>query len=257
MDGIGQGADAVFGTLGMFTAGIMAALLVLGLAAFAVAFHILLRRPERHDAEALAALAARRGWVIERQMAVRGKGFRLAIAPQDGASWSCRVTRYINVGRGGTVRTTEFEDKDVRLPAGLVVVGPGLPASERKAGAAVLGMLGDRLERMLAAKLLGDELADQMPELRLAKSGLSDATVFATPGAPIPRIAAALAPLLDDWRKDRPQEKDFPILILTPEGLRVRLRTDAATEPLLSAFLDLALTIRERLAPGALRRDPT
>lgn len=249
MDGIRQGADAVFGPLGVIEAGVMAVLLILALVAFAVAFHFLLRRPERRDAEALAALAARRGWTIERRMATLGMGYHVAVAPQDGAGWSCLVTRYINVGRGGAVRATAFEDPAIRLPAGLVVIGPGLPDAERKAAAALLGTLGGGLQRMMAVKVLGEELAAQAPGLRLVEAAcFPGATAFATEAAPAAAMAAACAPLLEAWRKAHPKAEAFPILILGTHGLRIRLRTDASTEPLLSAFLDLALTVRSRVA---------
>lgn len=249
MDGIRHGADAVFGSLGMVAAGTMALLLILALLAFAVAFHVLLRRPERRDVEALAALAAARGWTIERRMATMGKGYRVVVTPQDGAGWSCLVTRYINVGRGGTVRTTEFEDPEVGLSAGLVVIGPGLPDGERKAAASLLGTLGGGLERMMAIRILGEELAASAPDLRLLEAAcLPGATVFATDAAPAAAMAAACAPLLEAWRKAHPKTEADPILILGTQGLRIRLRTDASTEPLLSAFLDLALAVRSRVA---------
>ncbi len=249
MDGIRQGADAVFGPLGMIEAGVMAALLILALLAFAVAFHLLLRRPERRDAEELAALGAQRGWIIERQMAVGGKGYRVAVTPQDGAGWSCRVTRYINVARGGTVRSTVFEDPAIRLSTGLVVIGPGLPDAERKAAAALLGPLGGGLERMLAVKMLGEELATLAPDLSVVDvASLPGATVFATGDTPAATIAAACAPLLNAWRRAHPKIEAAPILVLGPDGLRLRLRTDASSAPMLGAFLDLALAVRDRLA---------
>lgn len=232
----------------MIEAGGMAVLLILAVVAFAVAFYFLLHRADRRDAEALAALAAQRGWSIERRMATLGKGYHVAVKPLDGAGWSCLVARYINVRRGGTVRAAAFEDPAIRLPAGLVVIGPGLPEAERRAAAALLGSLGGGLERMMAVKVLGEELAAQAPDLRLVEApGLPNASTFATQEAPAAAIAAACAPLLDSWRKAHPKPEAFPILILGADGLRIRLRTDASTAPMLRAFLDLALAIRSRV----------
>lgn len=253
MEALQQSADAVFAPLGMIQAGMIAALAVL---AFAIALHVLLRRPDRLDAAALAQLAARRGWRIARHMATAGKGFRLAVTPQDGALWSCHVTRYINVGQGGSLRTTLFEDAATRLPAGLVLIGPGLSDVEIKAVEALVGgASGHGLARILLAHLMGEAAAPG--DLRLCQTArLPGATIFATTeiaAEALPAVAGAWAPLLAGWRRDRPAPEAFPILILGASGLKVRLRTDADTAGALEAFLDLALAVRGTLAA---RRSP-
>ena len=257
MDGSSAGAGSFLDSLGMVE---WLVIVVLALAVPAV-LHFLFRRSDRLDAETLQRLAGKRGWRIERKLASQagsaggvggGRGYRIEVFPTDGAGWSCLVTRYQNSGAGGAVRKTEFEDPGARLPAGMVVVGPGIPEKEAAAAAMLFGRFDGALGQLLLSKLLGDEAASAAGLQQATDGAVPGATVFATPDAPASAIGATYAPLLRSWLRAHPKEEEFPILIAGPERLRIRLRTATHRADQLEAFLDHALeTRRQLLVPAA------
>lgn len=222
----------------------LAALAVLVLV-FAVILFKTVVKPDRVDARALTELGGRRGWDITRHQAGMGKGFRIEVQPRDAGDWSCLVTRYVRANVGSSIRTTEFTASGARLPAGMVVVGPGLATSQGKEAAAVLSSMGGTLEHLLLTKMLGEDAAGYATDLRLAEGAdLEGATVFATPDAPVDAVLAGFAQPLADWRRSHRKDEDFPILIASATRLRLRLRTDATKADELKAFLGLALQVR-------------
>lgn len=243
MESVREAIDATFAPLGMIQAFAILALIL----AVMAGLYFFVGRPNKRDVEALQRLAGKRSWTIKRKMAAGGRGFRIEIRPIDGSSWSCEVTRYQNIGRGGYVRKTEFEDRSVRLSDGAVVIGPALPEEEAEAAATMLGVFDGKLGQMLLSAMLGDEAANFGDLRPIMDAGIPGATVFATPDAPVGRIAAVYGLLLDNWLRTHPDEKEFPILIAGRDGLRIRLRTDADSADAMEAFLDHALAARGSL----------
>jgi hypothetical protein len=94
-------------------------------------FYSGLRKPDRLDAQALRRLAGRRGYRIEARAT-------------DGSNRFCEVTRDQNIGKGGHVLKTAFEDPLSMLSQGRVVIGPAIPEEEAKAAAMRLGQFSGR-----------------------------------------------------------------------------------------------------------------
>lgn len=244
MEQLGDEVGSILDTLGMIQ---MAVLLLLVLAMLA-AIVLLVRRSDRREAEALAALGRRRGWAIRRQMAEGGKGHRIEVTPMDGAAWTCAVTRYRNTGHGGTVRTTEFVDPSARLASGTVIVGPGIPAKQAAAAATLLGGFDGMVGRLLSSTLVGEHLDDAGKLNVVAVPELAATSVLATPDACRDVVVDALAAPLSAWRQRHTEDKRFPILIAGTHSLRIRLRIDACAADLLEAFVDHALAVRAAIA---------
>jgi hypothetical protein len=254
METVRDAVDATFAPLGMIQAFVILALIL----AVMAGLYFFVGLPNKLDIEALQRLAGKRGWTIKRKMAgvdgvggdigQSGRGYRIEVRPTDGSGWSCEVTRYQNIGRGGYVQKTEFVDPTASPFDGMVVIGPAIPEKEAEAAAMMFGQLEGKLSQMLLSTMLGDA-AESAVNLELVKNaGIPGATVFATPDAPVDRIGAAYAPLLESWLRTHRDEKEFPILVAGRDKLRIRLRTDAQSPDRLETFLDHTLAAQKVLS---------
>ena len=203
------------------------------------------RKPDQKEAAAYADLSRRRGWRVQRHMASGGKGYRVEVDPSDGNDWSCLVTRYFNMPT--TVLTTEFRMPAARISEGMVVIGPAIPEAEAAMAERLLGGLEGVIARLFLQDIEDDGIFDHLADLRHAGPvALQGATVFATASADPTAIAQVFAPHLQRWTSTHRDDKAFPILIITPRGLILRMRLDAA--PLqLEGFIDMALAVAEGL----------
>lgn len=243
METVRDGMDAGLASLGMIQAFVILALIL----AVMAGLYFLVGRPNRLDMEALQRLAGKRGWTIQRKMASGGRGYRIEVRPTEGSGWSCEVTRYQNIGRGGYVQKTEFSDAAAGRLDGMTVIGPAIREKDAEAAAVMFDESKGALGQTLLSAMLGDA-AESVGDLQLVReAGIPGATVFATSDAPVARIVAAYGPLLERWLLTHRDEREFPILIASRDGLRIRLRTDADSADSLEAFLGHALATRGAL----------
>ena len=218
---------------------------------FAGGLGFYLWRAERARREALARLAERRRWSVEIRPASFGAGVRLRLTPRERATWDCRV---VNASRGSSsgtqsgVRKTEFEDATVRAQGGLVLLGPPMPREAGTFAAALVSSLDGPLGRRLLAMLIGD-LADEIGDLRLveAPGGRPRAYAMFVSGDPPALEHDAIESTIRAWLQRFGGKLDFPIVVVGPRSLRVRLRRDAYDPAMLEGFIDLALALRERV----------
>lgn len=193
-------------------------LVPLAAGAAAVAYAVVQRRRVQRD-EAFQALAARRGWSLTISGEKLGRPATLRLAARSGPGWTARATR---AGRGEALSAqpgTEFAIDEPSWPDGLFVIGPGPDQP---------GTL---------ARTLGGDLAKYAEVLRAVP--LDDGFALYTtadlpPRFDVPAIARHLAAWDDTAR---------PILILGPEGMRLRLRRDTTRADRMEAFIDLALDL--------------
>lgn len=211
---------------------------------FAVIFVMTTLLPSRREAKALTALGVRRGWQIERRLGIGGKGTRILVRPDLNQDWQAEVARYQN--QSTAIRSTEFRAPLPAFDTGMAVFGPALSGPDAAMTQSLLGGMGGTLERMLLQSLLAEAEAANAADLRLLEQfGLHGATAFATPDAEAAArtFAQGFAPLLARWQSDHPKEAAFPILILTPGRLRLRLRM-AADPVQLERLIDLGLGLQ-------------
>lgn len=170
----------------------------------------------------LQALAARRGWSLSVPEERLGRTGALRLAPRGGLPWTARS----QAGAG-----TEFEAPAPRWAEGTLVALPadGVAAPDL---ARLLGPDGARLAAQLAPVPAPPGLlvlADHDPRLRLA---LDD-----------------LARLLHQWPRPATGVRGLPVLSLSPEGLRLRLRHGIARADHMERFIDLAQDASRLIGP--------
>lgn len=225
------------------------AVLIIG---FGLLFLFLTILPDRRNRSGLAALAARRGWTITHASGDVKKGeggtWVTRVTPTDGSGWTCSVTLFIVGNR--QVRKTEFQDSNPDAQSGSVVIGPPIGGADAALASNLLSMGGGSILESMLQERLGDapDLANLKP---VPDQGAGQATVFATPAAKADPICPHVLPLISSWRATHSAEKLFPIVIVSPRMIRVRLRMDASRPDLLEAFIDHALATRDAIGRAA------
>jgi hypothetical protein len=198
----------------------------------AAAWAVLQRRRIARD-EAFQALAARRGWSLTISDQKLGRPPSLRLAARSGPGWIARATRAGHGDSHSVQAGTEFEIDEPRWPDGLFVIGPApVPAPD---AAALQTPEGQRA----LARTLGDDVAKYAAVLRHAPldGGLA---LYATADLPPRFDIPAIGRRMSEWKGTGSSR---PILILGPEGMRLRLRHDTTRADRMEGFIDLALDL--------------
>lgn len=184
--------------------------------------------------EGMQALAAQRGWALTVTGERLGRAGTLRLAPRGGTPWMAEARP--KRAPGGPV--TEYEAEAPRWPEGTLVVAvvpfpdsrePGVPTEPRA-----------------LADLLGEEIAGPIGSLRQVPApegvtALSDAD-------PSLRVdMEEIAGVLRGWPSVASGPQGQPVLILSPSGLRLRLRHPIQRPDQMERFLDLALEMSRRI----------
>lgn len=201
---------------------ILDVLLAVGLsAAFAGAVRLWRRAVETGRREDLQALAARRGWSLTVTGERLGRGGSLRIASRGGHAWEAEVRA--DVTAGGVV--TEYEADSPRWAEGTLIAyreaadAPGVEPTIGPDLATRAAGLPRRTE--IDSVIL---LSDADPGLRLIPDDLARAFAgWTAPGT--------------------------PVLLLGPEGLRLRLRTAIDRADRMERFVDLAFDLSRVIGP--------
>ncbi len=178
--------------------------------------------------DGMQALAARRGWALTVSSERLGRAGTLRIVPRGGTPWlaEARPKR----APGGPA--TEFEAEAPRWSEGTLV------------------MVADRLpEELLPGglrDLLGDGAARRAGTLR-PMPGPEGVTVLADADPSLRVDLGELAGPLRGWSPVTSGLRGRPVLVLSPEGLRLRLRHPIQRPEQMDRFLDLALELSRRI----------
>jgi hypothetical protein len=190
--------------------------------------------------EALAAMAARRGWAVTATGGRLGRAGALRIAPRGGLPWILEV----GPGAEGGL-STEYRASEPRWAEGIFVAVP--LGAARPAG---LGDAASAPGRARAAiRLLGPEAGAlaSLPPVE-APEGL----VLLSDGSPGRRVILSdLARALNAWRPLAKGETGLPVLVLSPEGMRLRLRHGLSRADHVERFIDLALDLSRVIGPSS------
>jgi hypothetical protein len=205
-----------------------ATLLGLGVVA-GLAFVFWLFRLQRARRQAICDMARRQGWQASFAVAGFGRPARVRLRAADGA-WQVEVVQPTSQSTGGNLRqVTEFIAARPTWPGGMVIVGPALPPETASFASMLLASLDNPLGRRLVAGLVGADLADLAVGLRPV-GGAAGVTALASAELPATIDLDTIAASLRGWSQIRRGEEGFPILIVSPDGVRLRLR-HAITDP--------------------------
>ena len=199
--------------------------------------------------EGMQAVAARRGWALTVTDERLGRVGTLRLVPRGGLPWVAEA-RPADGRLGGPV--TEYEAEEPRWPEGtLVVVAAEAEGSRHlqdlSAGASS-GALPLRHRKRALRELLGENLARLLGQLDPVP-GPVGVTVLAV-GDPAPRVDLQdLARVMAAFQPVASGPRGRPVLILSPEGMRLRLRHAVKRPDQMERFLDLAFELSRLIGP--------
>lgn len=204
-----------------------------------------LRQREIANLEAMQALAARRGWSLNASKQSLGRPAVLRLSARSGSHWQAeaRSTAPTTPLGGGATQTTDFRGPEPVWAGGLLVIG--------RSDALILA---DQARHMLdgssggssTQRVLGQAAgSDVLPMIdRLTDHPAPDGFVFlATEDPALIADLKDISKLIRDWPPQLNSEKGQPIVILGPDGLRMRLGHGTSKADQMEQFIDLALAI--------------
>lgn len=197
---------------------------------------------ERRGLKALTDLAERRGLLFDEIKPSRGAAGRYRFT--DTARGL--VLEVTLVRRSG--RTSQTNGQSVltwsgfRLPGALVVM-PGAPPGLGTQLAQVQGFLGGALIQKLLARVLGEDLARALPELREIPAPEGANVTVMTSLAEVP----PLAPLIKAQQSLPTPRSAVAGVTVTQAGVMLRVSTALTRVPEVEAMLDAGLALREAL----------
>ncbi|EPX86309.1 hypothetical protein ruthe_01123 [Rubellimicrobium thermophilum DSM 16684] len=178
------------------------------------------RQMEADRHEALRALAARRGWALTEGGRGLGRSGSMRITPRGGHPWTLEVRP--EDGR------TDFAAESPRWTEGHLVLAAAAP------------------DRRDAAALVAE--VPSMGFLRPAEAPAG--FLMLNDGDPGRRLPLEdVAQLLRAWQPVVRGRKGLPLLMLTPEGIRLRLGHPLKRADQVERFADLALVISRIIGP--------
>lgn len=225
---------------------ILAMALILGVF---VAVMVLSHRTEKRRQADYAALALRRGLRFEFRRAMGRSPAELRFATADGAGLV--VTRKRSRKSGSTTTSSgghsQFHADDPRLPGGLAVYAPAMPAGVAAAAASVMGILDNALAKRVLGPLLGDEIAAHLGQLQEfpAPQGVA-LTILATHEPTAQFDAATIARAIDQAPRGHGAEARTMVL-LGENGLQLRIGWALNEVVDIEQLLDTGLALRAAL----------
>lgn len=214
-------------------------LLVLGFAAaVGGAVHFWRRHLETARRDDMQALAARRGWALTVTGERLGRTGTLRIVPRGGLPWMAEARP--RSAPGGP--STDYEAEAPRWAEGtLLMIAAPLPRTGGHDAAAIPDL------RALRA-ILGEDGARSAEPLRFVPA--PEGVTALSDGDPSFRADLTdLALVLRKWAPVTSGPQGLPVLILSPEGLRLRLRIALDRPEQMERFLDLALELSRLIGP--------
>jgi hypothetical protein len=217
--------------------------LAIGLIVVAGGGFILIQQQRRTvQREAFQALAARRGWSLTVSDQKLGRPGVLRLTSRAGLGWTAQTRRQAAGPQGSPAQqTTEFDADEPRWNDGLMIVGPSAP-DPAPDGGSPLAALGTAEGLRWLARFMGEDVA-KYGSVLTAYPAHPALTVLSTADPALRIDFGDLAKLLAAWDQPVRGDRGHPILILGPDGMRLRLRHGMARADHMERFIDLALDI--------------
>ena len=194
-------------------------------------------------------MAARRGWSMDYKGASPGRPARTRFAPLAGLDWTIEIARTNNTRNSKSYATTSFTDPSAGWPDGIAVFGPPISAKLAAMAETVLGALDGPIGKKALATLIGPDAASMTGLKFIAEPGgkARNFSMFANVGDVPDKVLAQLETTIGSWMEKYSDEKNHPIIIAGPEGLRIRLRRAIHDPAQMEQFADLSLRVRDLL----------
>jgi hypothetical protein len=208
--------------------GLIIAVVILAVLGAAVWFT---QRRQKINETALAQLARSQGWQYQKsyELSHLGSGnvlrYRFSQAHGDGGGWTLDIeTASAAGGAGGSpLQSTIWRSEDVKLPEGLVLIGPR--PRDMPANLDFGGMLTQAALQILLRATLGHD-APNTSHLREVKNGSSDllrhCMVFATDETLPGRLLTSQAESALLGLRQSLKEKQRPAVVFWKQGLQVK-----------------------------------
>ncbi|MCC5975179.1 MAG: hypothetical protein JJT81_14155 [Rubellimicrobium sp.] len=199
--------------------------------------------------EAFQTMAARRGWALTISDEKLGRPAVLRLSARGGMGWQVEVRQRTSSRRGPrkSLEATEFHTDEKTCPEGMVAIGPPIPRAMMQAAGVLLGDL-ERLQSTALARFMGEDLARQVTALRPCP-GPDNLSVFASSEDLVARLdLAAISEAIVAWHERIGRTQGLQTLILLgPDGLRIRLPAAVHRADRMEAFVDLCLAVAKRV----------
>lgn len=190
------------------------------------AIHLWSRNFQAGRQEDLRALAARRGWSLVVTGGKLGRAGTLRISSRGGHPW----TTESRPAQGTVPQSTTYDAQEPRWTEGtLIVLAP--PPDQQ----GVIGLVGDELSPLVAA---------------LDRFESPDGLVVLGDADPTRRVVLAdIGRVLAGWTPTAGGGRGTPILLLSPQGMRLRLGHPIRRADQLERFIDLAIDLTRIIGP--------
>jgi hypothetical protein len=187
----------------------------------------------------MRALAARRGWALTVTGERLGRAGTLRLAPRGGLPWVAEARPKAS-RLGGAV--TEYEAEAPRWAEGTLILYIAALADTAD-GASTARESSERALR----EIMGDEVARDAAMHPV--SAQDSVTGFATADPSLRVDLADLRRILADWEPIRSGLHGRPILILSPQGMRLKILLTIRRSDQMERFVDLALELSRVIGP--------
>jgi hypothetical protein len=210
------------------------------------AFHLWRVHLDTARRDGMQALAARRGWALTVTGERLGRTGTMRLVPRGGNPWIAEARP--SDGRPGRP-VTEYEAEEPRWADGtLILIATGATASEVRP----VELDGERSPSPPATRNLSGLLGDEMARLasQLAPVAAPEGVVALAQGDLARRVDLGdLAKALNGFQPVASGARGQPVLILSPEGMRLRLRHAIKRPDQMERFLDLAFELSRLIGP--------
>lgn len=223
---------------------VLVVLVFLALAGGVVYLWLRLRETSRR--EALQALAARRGWALTISEQKLGRPGVLRLMPRGGPTWTAETRRIESAlptalsgtaaAKGKPDAATEYVAAEPHRAEGLLIVAPrpADPGPEPAPGASLDSAEG----AAFLARTVGPDMTNYGAVL--SRQPAPD-SLYLLGSDPTHRLDLGdLAKLMDGCPPMGPAGTGHPVVIIGPDGLRLRLRHGISRADQMEAFIDFA-----------------
>lgn len=225
-------------------------LLLVVLAALAVAGVLYVAgHKQKERREAFEAMAARRGWSFTLTNQSLGRPAMLRLASRQGLSWTAQSLRHAESASGGPpIRTTEFESAEPRWNDDLLVIGPAIDPALAGMATTLLAQLDGPMMQRLIGRMIDLSGPEAQLLTRLRPAATDGTALTLSSGDPTRRVdLPALVRAIAAWEPRVSGDAGHPVVVLGPQGLRIRLRHGIDRADHMEAFVDYCLGIARSL----------
>lgn len=219
--------------------GVWITLALLTLAATGLAV-LWFKKSQEAQREAFEALAARRGWSLHITTQSLGRPALLRLSARGGPQWTARSLAVPGDTTGASQsRMTEYTGEEPRWSQGTLFIGPSAPLSQSPDGPHPASPA--QQETWIRDYIIGDGMGADLSGLAPI-SGPGHLSIHASADPKLRVDIAEMGKLWAAWQPMGPKQA-LPIVMLGPNGMRVRLWHATKSADQLERLIDFAFTV--------------